>query len=270
MNEITKQTGGALATSNEIQGLFGQDKPQLPVDCLPPAIKIMRESPMFQMPDGNVVKEFAGHIIHWHNANQYYKTAFGQGDSPVPDCLSSDGIRPDGGMNMERGPCRTCPLNQFGSSVNDKGEQGEGKACSNTIRLYTLLEGEIIPCLLRCPPSSMGKKDSLMTWLTSASNQAAKAGLGACYQPILVKFTLRKKDFKSGMSASALELVTVSILDPKIPDQMAKLRGLGVVTKMFRESYVGAVALVMASEGVDAVAVETEGSRLPDDISIPF
>lgn len=260
-NEITKVQAGTLATPSEIQQLFGQDKPQIPVDALPPAIKIMRESPMFQMPDGNAIKEFTGHIIHWHNANQYYQNAFGEGESPVPDCLSSDGIRPDGGINPMDGPCRTCPLNAFGSA--DSGE-GVGKACSNTIRLYILLDDEIIPCLLRCPPSSLGKKESLMTWLTSSGNQAAKLGFGAAYQPLKVKFTLRKKDFKSGMSASVVELATVGHAEG-----MNELRRLAEITQAFRKSYCGQVAEVMATESVDAVAVETQETGDPES-NTPF
>lgn len=260
--EIVKQEeAGAIATAGEIQSMFGQDKPQIPIDALPPAIKIMRESPMFQMPGQDVpVKEFVGHIIHWHNANQYYMNPFGEGESPVPDCLSSDGIRPDGGTNPLKGPCRTCHLNTFGSA--DNGE-GTGKACANTIRLYILLEGEILPCLLRCPPSSMGKKDSLMTWLTSAGNQAAKLGFGAAYQPLKVKFSLRKKDFKSGMSASAVELTTIGHAET-----MDEMRGLAEITQTFRKFYCGKVAEVMATESVDAVAVETETDNETDNIPI--
>jgi hypothetical protein len=242
---VKNQNPTALATVNPIDEMFGGPGYQIPVDAPLPAIKILRESAQYEMPDGQYSKEFTGHILHWHNANQYYSTPYGEGESRyasgLPDCFSSDGRNPDGGQFMQTGPCKTCQLNQF-KSAEDK----VAKACQNTIRMYVLVDGEVIPCLVKAPPSSLGKKDSLMKWLTTAANIAAKAGMGTKYQPIQVKFSLRKKDFNSGTSASVIEIQTLRVLDK---DKDAdKLKQLCSLYNEFMSSYLGRIQTDIANE----------------------
>lgn len=232
----------AITAASQIDDLFGGPGYQIPVDAPLPAIKILRESAQFEMPDGRFVRDFTGHILHWHNANQYYATAFGEGENPLPDCFSSDGIRPDGGQFMQAGPCRMCQMNQFGTA-----EDKVAKACQNTIRMYVLIDGEVIPCLVKAPPSSLGKKDSLMRWLTTAANTAARAGMGTKYQPIQVRFSLRKKEFNSGMTASVIEIQTVRVLD-KTADTV-KLERLAALYREFMNSYFGRIRQEIAAEG---------------------
>jgi hypothetical protein len=240
--EIVKnQNTTALAADNPVDKMFGGPGYQIPVDAPLPAIKILRESAQFEMPDGQFAREFTGHILHWHNANQYYSTAFGESENPLPDCFASDGRKPDGGQFMQAGPCKGCPLNQFGSA-QDK----IAKACQNTIRMYVLVDGEVIPCMVKAPPSSLGKKDSLMKWLTTAANIAAKAGMGTKYQPIQVKFSLRKKDFNSGTSASVIEIQTLRVLD--MVKDADKLKQLCSLYNEFMNSYIGRIQTDIAGE----------------------
>jgi len=240
-NDLAVNDKNPLVEAGEIDAMFGGEGIQIPVDAPLPAISIMRESAQFEMPDGSYVKEFTGHIVYWHNANQYYSAAFGEGESMIPDCSSSDGIRPDGGEFMQDGPCRTCELNQFGSA-----KEGGGKACQNTIRMYVLVDGEVIPSVLKAPPSSLGKKDSLMRWLTSAPNIAAKAGVGTKYQPIRVKFSLRKKEFNSGMSASVIEAETVKVLT--MDEDGDKLKQLAGLYREFMANYMQRVCQDVSGE----------------------
>ena len=237
----TKQDGN-IEQADKMNDMFGGGAVQLPVDAALPVITIMRESAQFEMPDGRYEKEFTGHVLHWHNANQYYSAAYGEGDSPVPDCCSSDGIKPDGGQFMQEGPCHGCDLNKFKSAAD-----GGGKACQNTLRLYVLTDGEVIPSLLKAPPTSLGKKDALMRWLTSAANTAARAGAGTNYQPIQVKFSLRKKEFASGMTASIVQVETVRVLD--VETDAAKLAQLSSLYQDFMANYMGRVKKDVAGEG---------------------
>lgn len=233
-NGIVRKQNTAPAGRHEVDEMFGGGPVQLPVDAPLPQIAILRESAQFEMPDGQFVKEFCGHILYWHNANQYYAAAYGEAENPLPDCFSPDGIAPEGGQFKQDGPCRTCPLNKFGSAAD-----GVAKACQNTIRMYVLVEGEVIPCLLKAPPSSLGRKDSLMRWLTSAPNIAAKAGMGTKYQPILAKFALRKKEFSSGMTASVIEIQTVRTLERE--KDAGKLKQLAALYNEFMAHYIGRV-----------------------------
>ena len=243
---LATQQNGNIEATEKMNGMFGGGSVQLPVDAALPVISILRESAQFEMPDGRYEKEFTGHVLHWHNANQYYSAAYGEGDSPVPDCCSSDGIKPDGGQFMQENPCRECKLNKFKSATD-----GYGKACQNTIRLYVLTDGEVIPSLLKAPPSSLGQKDALMRWLTSAPNTAARAGVGTNYQPIQVKFSLRKKEFNSGMTASIVQVETVRVLD--IEADAGKLAQLSSLYQDFMANYMGRVQADVAQEGTKAV-----------------
>jgi len=261
-NAITQRDKAPL-TAEQVTNMFGgSDVPQLPKDAPLPTISILRETPQFELPDGTTTKELVGHILYYHDANQYYKDKFGEGDA-IPTCASSNAIRPDGGTEpgpytqatdpqtgeaiIKRAPnleyCDNCYLNQFGSK-----EGSNAKACTNTIRLYLLLDGDILPSVLKAPPSSLGKKSSLVKWLTNAPNVAAKAGMGTAYQTIKVK-VLSKDD----------------------PEDEALLERLSAMYKDFKTNYFGRIAHDIATEEVDANVVEAEVTEpVNEDEEIPF
>jgi hypothetical protein len=241
--EMRKRQQNGLATVNPIDDMFGGGGFQIPIDAPLPQIAILREKPLFGLPDGETEKSIVGHIIHWHHANQYYATEFGEGGQGPPTCASSDGMKPDGGNELQSDLCRNCPMNEYGSD-----KDGRGKACQNTIRLYFLADGEVIPSVIKANPSSLGKKESLVRWLTNAPNIAAKAGVGTKYQPIKVELKLHKKDFDSGFSASVLDISTVRVLDPKDTDDLAYLKKLAALYADFTQHYLGRIADDVASE----------------------
>lgn len=73
-----------------------------------------------------------------------------------PDCYSSDGVAPAAdAKNPQSKKCATCPHNQWGSRITEKGTS-KGKACSDTVRLAIAPGGQINdPMLLRVPPASI-------------------------------------------------------------------------------------------------------------------
>lgn len=73
-----------------------------------------------------------------------------------PDCYSSDGIAPAGDAQTPQAKkCATCPHNQWGSRVTEKGAS-KGKACNDTVRMAVAAAGQINdPMLLRVPPASI-------------------------------------------------------------------------------------------------------------------
>jgi len=264
--ELANKPKGDLAVANQVDDMFGGSGTfQLPIDAPLPQIKILRETPMFETPEGDTVKEITGHIIYWHHANQYYSTEYGDGEQGPPACASSDGLRPDGGEEPQAGPCRNCPLNQYGSA-----KDGKGKACQNTIRLYVLIDGEVIPCVMKAPPSSLGKKESLLKWLTNAPNVAAKAGVGTKYQPIKVSFKLHKKDFDSGFSASVIDLTTIRVLTPDSEEDLAYLKLLAKLYQDFTAHYLGRIANDVANEKSETVNSNAETEEVDDDDEIPI
>ena len=264
-NKLQKKQNGSLAVANQVDDMFGGSGSfQLPIDAPLPQIKILRETPMFETPEGETVKEITGHIIYWHHANQYYATEYGEGEQLPPTCASSNGIQPNGGSEeLQADLCRNCPLNEYGSA-----KDGKGKACQNTIRLYVLVDGEVIPCVIKAPPSSLGKKESLLKWLTNASNVAAKAGVGTKYQPIKVSFKLHKKEFDSGFSASVLDLATIKVLTPDNKEDMAYLKQLARLYKDFTTHYFGRIAEDVATEKSETVNDNTESVDEEQEIPI--
>lgn len=265
-NEIQKKPNAELAKSQEVGDLFGNEKPTH-IDVAPPMIKILREAVMFEMPNGQKVEEFTGHILYYHYANQYYATAFEDRkpeDSLFPTCLSTDGIRScesdEESYDRQSVTCSECAMNQYGS--DPKG--GKGKACQNTIRLAILLDDTVVPCLLKAPPSSLNKKDSLKSWLVNAPNESMAAGCGDAYQVINVKFSLVEKNFDT-TTAAALVLETVKTLNKDDKDDMASILNLVDVSKAFKTSYLGSVEVHMANEG-DAPAKQQNDED--DDVPV--
>lgn len=249
-NEIKKKDESTLAKSHDVSGMFGNEK-QVHIDVAPPTIKILREAQMFEMPNGTKVEKFTGHILYYHYANQFYKTAFEDrqpDDSLFPTCLSADGITScvsdEESYDRQSVACAECDMNQYGSDL--KG--GKGKACQNTIRLAILLDNTVVPCILKAPPSSLGKKDSLKSWLVNAPNESMAAGCGDAYQVINVKFTLVEKKFDQ-TSASALVLETVRVLDPSVEDDYDNIVNLSKMTEAFKRSYLDSVETHMSNEG---------------------
>ena len=245
----------ALATAEQIDDMFGGSGYQIPIDAPLPQIVILRETPKFETPEGETVKEIVGHIIYWHHANQYYAEEFGEGEAGPPTCASPDGIKPlcDGDMEQQGDVCRTCKMNQYGTA-----KEGRGKACQNTIRLYVLEKGEVIPCVIKASPASLGKKESLMKWLTNAPNIAAKAGAGTKYQLIQVKFTLHTKDFETGFKASVLDLETIRVLNPQDKADMTEIMKLGKLFGEFMVSY------------MDRIKDDVVAEHLNNEPEIPF
>jgi hypothetical protein len=73
-----------------------------------------------------------------------------------PDCYSTTGVEPAADAKTPQSKkCATCPHNQWGSRITDKGTS-KGKACSDTVRLAIAPGGQINdPMLLRVPPASI-------------------------------------------------------------------------------------------------------------------
>lgn len=256
----------ALVTTSPVDDIFGGSGYQIPIDAPLPQIKILRETPQFETPEGETVKEIIGHIIYWHHANQYYKEKFGEGEEGPPTCASPDGIKPDcSGDDMERQSetCRDCEKNKYGSA-----EEGKGKACQNTIRLYVLVEGSVIPCVIKASPASLSNKESLMRWLTNAPNIVSKATgeKTTKYQIAKVKFALHKKEFAdSGFSASVLDLETISVLDPDKEDEMSKILKIGKLYQVFMNEYLGRITKDVSSEPLQTDEDTTSQEEAPAD-----
>lgn len=112
------------------------------------------------------VADVEGIIVMQRNVRSYWRTPFDEGGGGTPpDCSSEDSITGRGVRfdDDSAGPhdCSSCPLSQFGSDRN-----GKGQACTQRRQLFLLTEGTMLPTLLSLPPSSLaGSKRYLLSLL---------------------------------------------------------------------------------------------------------
>lgn len=145
--------------------------------------------------------ELVGVILYHHPVNAYWAEKF-EGGSDQPDCSSNDGKM---GVLKETGECKTCadcPFNQFGS-----GDNGSGKACKNTHRIYILREGNPVPLILSLPPTSL---KYLRDYI---SKRILLKGM-RCYHAV-TKITLKKEKSAAGIAYSRAAFTFVEKLAPE-------------------------------------------------------
>jgi|GEM_PF-1795303 len=201
----------------------------LPIGAALPTLRIMHKTPKFQTSSGKIIKEFTGHITFWHRARQFYARPFvGDDKAPAPDCASSDGIKPDEGTNRQSELCETCPKNQYGSDI----QGGPGKGCRRQIRLYVLMDNDPMPCIIKVGPFRLNKRDSLLRWLTNATNQYGDGG----YRTIKSRFALHTQIYDH-ISVSILDIETVRGLDLGIKADVLLLATLDKLYNSFYRKY---------------------------------
>jgi hypothetical protein len=115
-----------------------------------------------------------------------------------PDCYSSDGVEPAAdSQNKQAKKCATCPHNQWGSRISEKGAT-KGKACSDTVRMAVAPAGQINDAmLLRVPPASIKA-------LGEYGQMLAKRGVGYNMVVTKVGFDLQAESPKLTFSAIGL------------------------------------------------------------------
>ena len=106
-------------------------------------------------------RELTGVIVAWRDARAFWETPFASsGGGTPPDCSSQDSIIGFGmyGVGSELHPdgkCASCPMAQWGSKVNEKGEETRGQACKQMRVLFLLQPDALLPLALFAPPTSV-------------------------------------------------------------------------------------------------------------------
>jgi hypothetical protein len=91
----------------------------------------------------------------WYNSNYNENAEF-----TLPDCFSSNGIKPDAQSTMiPKGvrSCAECPKNAFGSGKDSAGNPTKGKACADVKNLFIVEAHQMdeSPMVLRVPATSL-------------------------------------------------------------------------------------------------------------------
>lgn len=139
----------------------------------------------------DMVQEFQGLVLHSGKRRSLYNSAYDpSAEASPPDCSSQDGEIGVGlygidSINHPTGKCSSCPMDEWGSAPGG----GRGKACRENGELYLIRDGELIPSVLRVPPTSLGVWRKLMLKL---------AGRGLSVHSAVFSFSLEKKAGGSG------------------------------------------------------------------------
>lgn len=124
-------------------------------DKRPVKIKIVHAAQAFQFEaTGEIKQELQMVVPYFHKVRGLFKK-----DQKQPICSSLDGKTgnyqaADGTWHCR--DCSECPWNQWGTAVDDNGEQkGNGKACKEMRRIFVLEPGRDFPAVLHVPPTSI-------------------------------------------------------------------------------------------------------------------
>lgn len=146
-----------------------------------------------------------------------------------PDCYSNDGVEPAAdSQNKQAKKCATCPHNQWGSRVSEKGAT-KGKACADAVRMAVAPAGQINDAmLLRVPPASIKA-------LGEYGQMLAKRGVGYNMVVTKVGFDLQAESPKLTFSA-------VGLLDDDGFAEVQEIAASDVVSNILGSSAVAAIA----------------------------
>lgn len=140
-------------------------------------------------------KELRGIIVYWKDVRAYWTELF-SGEGNPPDCRSDDSIV---GYGNPGGVCGKCPLSQFGSAPN-----GKGQACKQIRLLFLLREGDMLPLVIALPPTSINNVKKYFLRLASKSIP---------YWGVITTLTLEKTKNANGIPYAKVVPVLDSVLD---------------------------------------------------------
>lgn len=163
------------------------------------------------------VKVLEGIVLHFKDVRAYWSSK-DSGNNP-PDCSSSDGMV---GMGTPGGDCHKCPLAQFGTAVDQKGQPGKGQACKAMRMLLFLRQDDMIPMIVNLPPTSL--QNAKKYFLRLVAN-------GLPYYGVTSQLRLEQTKNASG---TAYSVATMAMGRPLEPEELEKVQMIG---KAMRELF---------------------------------
>lgn len=156
-------------------------------------------STVFEVPglSGNeAAKELEGIILDYTTPRAYWDTPDTVEGTP-PVCMSQNSIISEDGK-----ACAHCPYNDFGS----KDGESNAKACKESVLLFLLRPGSIIPLLVRVPVTSKPRFLKYSTRLLSTLTPISS---------VVTKITLEKATSKQGKPYALFNFEAVGTLTPE-------------------------------------------------------
>ena len=140
-------------------------------------------------------KSITGIILDYTTPRAYWETSDPVEGTP-PACYSKDSI-----ISFDGKACCSCPYNTYGS----KDGESNAKACKESVSLFMLRPGNIMPIIVRIPVSSKVIFQRYLTRLISKMIPISS---------VITKITLSKTTNKSGQPYSIYNFEAASVLPP--------------------------------------------------------
>jgi len=161
----------------------------------------------------DAVKYFDAIILNFKSTRSFYEESYEEsGGGAPPICSSNDGHT---GVGVPGGNCQLCPNAQFGSK-----EDGRGQACTQNMILFIIRENEIMPSIVKIPPTSI--RDIKRAIAKIAFQKRVH------YYHGLVRFCLVKEQSKTGVTYSAVKLKFLGAIKSKNGQQIANELHTGI------------------------------------------
>ena len=168
---------------------------------------------VWEREDRDPEKELVGVIIGKLKMRSYWRSSFeSSGGNTPPDCSSSDmenGLWVNEDGTIETRKCATCPFSRFGSGG------ARSQACKQMEMLFVLLEGEILPTVIKVPPSSLRESLKYRRKMTS---------LAIPYWAAVTGFQLEKDKNQDGITYSKIRFVKKGVLEGEAREKIKAYR----------------------------------------------
>ena len=139
-------------------------------------------------------KELTGIILDYTTPRAYWDTPDPVEGTP-PTCLSHNSLVSEDGK-----ACAHCPFNDYGSKDGETG----AKACKESVLLFLLRPGNVLPLLVRVPVTSKGLFLKYAARLTSTLTPL---------NGVVTRITLQKATSRGGKPYALFHFEAVSALD---------------------------------------------------------
>lgn len=188
--------------------------------------------------DPDLEKELRGVIIFTHRMNARWEGEYG-GENRMPACSSWDGKQ---GTFFETGEivdCGGCPYNAFK-------DDGSGKECKNTRRVYLMLDGRPQLYLLTVPPTSLKAVSKQLKRIITNGSPLTRS---------VVAFKLEAAKSKGGVDYAKVSVTRVGDLTKEQGDMARQMR------EEIKRQY--------TTVGVDAEECDAAGAAAGDGAPLP-
>ena len=141
-------------------------------------------------------KELTGIILDYTLPRAYWSTPDPVEGTP-PTCLSHNSLVSESGK-----PCARCPFNDYGSKDGETG----AKACKESVLLFLLRPGNVLPLLVRVPVTSKGLFLKYTARLTNTLTPL---------NGVVTRISLKKATSRGGKPYALFHFEAVSALSPE-------------------------------------------------------